>query len=107
MSLDALEFRDRRIVVTGGTQGAGRAVIQRLADAGAVVVTAARSSRPAGLPVRTYVQADLTRTAGIEALVNAIRDGIEALTSSSTPSADPARLAGALRHLATTAGLKS
>lgn len=76
MSLDALEFRDRRIVVTGGTQGTGRAVIQRLADAGAVVVTAARSSRPAGLPVHTYVQADLTRTAGIEVLVNAIRDGI-------------------------------
>ena len=76
MSLDPLEFRDRRIVVTGGTQGTGRAVIQRLADAGAVVVTAARSSRPAGLPVHTYVQADLTRTAGIEVLVNAIRDGI-------------------------------
>ena len=75
MSFDALEFRDRRIVVTGGTQGTGRAVIQRFVDAGAVVVTAARSSRPAGLPVHTYVQADLTRTAGIEALVNAIRNG--------------------------------
>lgn len=76
MSLAALEFRDRSIVVTGRTQGTARAVIPRFADAGGVVVTAARSSTPAGLPVHTYVQADLTRTAGIEALVNAIRDGI-------------------------------
>src|ERR687896_357767 len=76
MSFDPLEFRDRRVVVTGGTQGTGRAVIQRLADAGAVVVTVARSPRPEGLPVHTYVEADLTRASGIEALVNAIGNGI-------------------------------
>jgi NAD(P)-dependent dehydrogenase (short-subunit alcohol dehydrogenase family) len=76
MAFDPLEFRDRRVVVTGGTQGTGRAVIQRFADAGAIVVTAARSSRPEGLPVYEYVQADLTSTAGVEELVKAIRNGI-------------------------------
>lgn len=76
MAIDMLEFRDRRVVVTGGTQGTGRAVIQRLADAGAVVVTAARSARPDGLPVHTYVQADLTRPEGVEALGEAVTTAI-------------------------------
>jgi NAD(P)-dependent dehydrogenase (short-subunit alcohol dehydrogenase family) len=76
MSFDPLEFRDRRIVVTGGSQGTGRAVIQRLADAGALVATAARSPRPDGLPVHTYVQADLTRKEGTAELVRAIENGI-------------------------------
>jgi NAD(P)-dependent dehydrogenase (short-subunit alcohol dehydrogenase family) len=76
MSFDPIEFRDSRIVVTGGTQGTGRAVIQRLADAGAVLVTAARSPRPAGLPVHTYVQADLTSAKGVGDLVKAVRNGI-------------------------------
>lgn len=76
MAIDMLEFRDRRVVVTGGTQGTGRAVIQRLADAGAIVVTAARSARPDGLPVHTYVQADLTRPEGVEALGEAVTTAI-------------------------------
>jgi NAD(P)-dependent dehydrogenase (short-subunit alcohol dehydrogenase family) len=76
MPFDPLEFQDRRVVVTGGTQGTGRAVIQRLADAGAVIVTVARSPRPAALPVHTYVQADLTSAAGLDELVNGIRNGI-------------------------------
>jgi NAD(P)-dependent dehydrogenase (short-subunit alcohol dehydrogenase family) len=48
---------------------------------------------PAGLPVHTYVQADLTDTAGIEALVHAIRSGVgevdaivHALGGSSAPN---------------------
>ena len=76
MSVDPLEFRDRRIVVTGGTQGTGRAVIQRLADAGAVIVTAARSPMPAGLPVHTFVQADLTRPEGVDALATTARHAL-------------------------------
>lgn len=72
----SLEFQNRRIVVTGGTQGTGRAVIQRFAHAGAIVVTAARGARPPDLPVHTYVQADLTRTEGIAELVGAIEKGV-------------------------------
>jgi NAD(P)-dependent dehydrogenase (short-subunit alcohol dehydrogenase family) len=41
----------RRALVTGGTQGIGEAVVTRLRDAGAKVLTTARS--PAGTPAQT------------------------------------------------------
>ncbi|MEA2739701.1 MAG: hypothetical protein QOH05_3008 [Acetobacteraceae bacterium] len=43
---DDLEMTGRRALVTGGTQGIGEAVVTRLRDAGAKVLTTARS--PAG-----------------------------------------------------------
>ena len=40
------EFKDKRVLVTGGTKGAGEAIVRRFALAGACVATAARSPLP-------------------------------------------------------------
>jgi NAD(P)-dependent dehydrogenase (short-subunit alcohol dehydrogenase family) len=42
------EFKDKRVLVTGGTKGAGEAIVRRFALAGASVATADRSPLPVG-----------------------------------------------------------
>jgi len=61
------DFAGKRVVVTGGTRGIGLAVVERLADAGAVVVAVARRGA-AGLPqgVRV-VTGDLSTADGVDA----------------------------------------
>jgi NAD(P)-dependent dehydrogenase (short-subunit alcohol dehydrogenase family) len=43
-AIDHEEFAGRRVLVTGGTQGTGDAIVRRFAAAGAVTVTSARSA---------------------------------------------------------------
>lgn len=45
-SIDPAEFAGRRVLVTGGTEGMGEAVVRRLAGGGARVATTARSPLP-------------------------------------------------------------
>jgi len=40
---DAHEFERKRVLVTGGTKGIGQAVVARLAEGGATVLTTART----------------------------------------------------------------
>jgi len=68
---DANEFRGKRIVVTGGTQGTGRATLRRLAAGGAQILTAGRSDRPEDLSPEAYVQADLSTPEGVVTLAAA------------------------------------
>lgn len=80
--IDPSEFAGKRVVVTGGTKGAGRAVCHRLAAGGARVVTAARSDRPEDLPEESFVRADLSTPAGTAALAAAAMErlgGVDAL----------------------------
>lgn len=64
------EFEGRRVLVTGGSKGAGRATVQRFLDAGARVITAAR--HPLAEPADAeFVVADLTRPDGAHALAEA------------------------------------
>jgi NAD(P)-dependent dehydrogenase (short-subunit alcohol dehydrogenase family) len=42
------ELSEKIVLVTGGSQGIGAAVVARLAAAGAKVATSARSKRPSG-----------------------------------------------------------
>lgn len=58
------EFSGKRVLVTGGTKGAGEAIVRRLAAGGATVATTARSGRPDGLPVSVFIEADLSTLEG-------------------------------------------
>ena len=68
--IDQVEFQGRRVVVTGGTKGAGRATVQRFVAGGAQVLTAARNGAggPAGVRL---VEADLTTPDGTLRLAEA------------------------------------
>jgi len=51
-AIDDREFAGKRVLVTGGTKGAGEAIVHRLSAAGAVVLTTARSATIAVPPSR-------------------------------------------------------
>ena len=57
---DAREFDAKRVLVTGGSKGIGQAVVERFREAGARVITTARS-RPSDLAdANLFVAADIT-----------------------------------------------
>ena len=60
---NATEFAGKRVLVSGGTKGLGRATVERFLAGGARVITAARSIKD---PIESvdYVQADLTTAEG-------------------------------------------
>lgn len=70
---DPSEFAGKRVLVSGGTKGLGRATVDRFVAGGARVVTAARGAVE---PVRgvEFVQADLTTADGGERLAVAVLD---------------------------------
>jgi NAD(P)-dependent dehydrogenase (short-subunit alcohol dehydrogenase family) len=67
------EFEGRRVLISGGTKGLGRATVDRFLAGGARVITSARGALE---PVDgvDFVQADLTTVEGGEALANAALD---------------------------------
>jgi NAD(P)-dependent dehydrogenase (short-subunit alcohol dehydrogenase family) len=68
---DFLKLEGRRALVTGGTKGIGQAVAARLREAGATVLTTARS-RPDNLaPQELFVAADITAAEGCAAVAAA------------------------------------
>jgi NAD(P)-dependent dehydrogenase (short-subunit alcohol dehydrogenase family) len=89
--VDPAELAGRRVLVTGGTRGAGAAIVRRLAAAGAVVATGARSDRGGG-PERLFVRADLASSAGTRTLAESVTEAlggvdilVHCLGGSSTP----------------------
>jgi len=71
-SVDPAEFADKRVLVTGGTKGAGEAIARRFASAGALVATAARQAPPSGQLPHLFVQADLATPEGAGKLAEAV-----------------------------------
>ncbi|SCY91725.1 SDR family oxidoreductase [Rhizobium sp. NFACC06-2] len=67
---DPNEFAGKRVLISGGTKGLGRATVERFLAGGARVITAARTIKD---PIEgvEYVQADLTTAEGGEALAKA------------------------------------
>jgi NAD(P)-dependent dehydrogenase (short-subunit alcohol dehydrogenase family) len=69
-----LELEGKRALVTGGTKGVGQAVVAALREAGATVLTTARS-RPENLPdAGHFLIADVSTAEGCAAVADAVRD---------------------------------
>ncbi len=89
---DPTEFAGKRVLVSGGTRGAGRATVGRFLAGGARVITAARGT-PEPIDGVEFVRADLTTADGSKALADAALErlgGIDILAhvigGSSTPA---------------------
>ncbi|PCC72143.1 NAD(P)-dependent dehydrogenase, short-chain alcohol dehydrogenase family [Nannocystis exedens] len=62
------EFIGRRALVTGGSRGIGAAIAQRLLDAGAEVVVAARSRSDDTPAAATFISGDVRTSEGVKAI---------------------------------------
>jgi NAD(P)-dependent dehydrogenase (short-subunit alcohol dehydrogenase family) len=65
-SVDPTEFIGKRVLVTGGTQGMGAAIVCRLVRSGARVAATARSPLPEGQTVELFIQADVSTREGVD-----------------------------------------
>ena len=66
VSFDPAEFAGKRVLVTGGTQGMGEAIVRRLVGGGARVGTTARSPLPEEQTVELFVQTDVSTRQGVD-----------------------------------------
>jgi NAD(P)-dependent dehydrogenase (short-subunit alcohol dehydrogenase family) len=76
---DDTELAGIRALVTGGTRGIGAGVAQRLAAAGATVMTTARSTPDERADHDLFVAADVATTAGVQAVVDAANEHLGGL----------------------------
>src|SRR6266576_4745515 len=66
------ELSDRKALVTGGTKGMGEAIGKRLRQAGATVMTTARS-RPANLDLPDlFIEADISTRDGVQKVIEKV-----------------------------------
>src|SRR6266446_298539 len=78
------EFKDKRVLVTGGTKGMGEAIVRRFTLGGAAVATTARSSLPKGQSPSLFVQTDVGTAEGVQRVVDRIQqewDGLDILVN--------------------------
>ncbi|MBB3933273.1 NAD(P)-dependent dehydrogenase (short-subunit alcohol dehydrogenase family) [Kaistia hirudinis] len=90
--IDPTEFSGKRVFVTGGTKGAGAAIMRRLKAAGAQTATSARNAPESAEDADLVIRADLATPDGVAAAADAVtaRFGtldilIHCLGGSSTP----------------------
>jgi NAD(P)-dependent dehydrogenase (short-subunit alcohol dehydrogenase family) len=85
------EFKDKRVLVTGGTRGIGQATVQRFRRSGATVLTTARSA-PRDGSVEGIIEADLSTLEGVAKVVAAVLErlgGIDVVVHNVGGSAAP------------------
>ena len=70
-SFDTKEFNGKRVFVTGGTKGAGRAIAERFQHGGATVIVTARSL-PEEETDNHFIQADVSTVEGTTKVINEI-----------------------------------
>src|SRR5436190_4426680 len=68
---EANEFTGKRILVTGGTKGAGKAIAERFQRGGATVIITARSA-PKEKADNHFIQADVSTAEGTTKVINEI-----------------------------------
>jgi NAD(P)-dependent dehydrogenase (short-subunit alcohol dehydrogenase family) len=98
-SFDPVEFAGKRVLVTGGTEGMGEAIVRRLVGGGALVATTARSPLREGQTVGLFVQADISTRQGVDKVAEQVLQhfgGLDVLVNtvggSSAPAAACSRL---------------
>src|SRR6266498_3321458 len=72
--LDPHEFDGKRVLITGGTKGIGRAVVARLRGGGATVLTTARMSPSDLAEADLFVASDITTAEGCGTIADAVRE---------------------------------
>lgn len=72
MRIDPNELSGKKVLVTGGTQGIGEAIVKRLRLAGATVIATARSSADNLQSPDLFVPADISTKDGIQIVVKEV-----------------------------------
>jgi len=92
-SIHSTEFTGKRVLVTGGTKGAGKAIADRLASGGARILTTARNLPDNPTERERCIQADISTAAGVAHVVrevNARFGGIDIIIHNAGGSKAPA-----------------
>ncbi len=72
IQIDSNELSDKRALVTGGTKGMGEAIVKRLRQAGATVITTARSIPEDLQAPELFVQSDISTPEGVDKVVKEV-----------------------------------